>query len=263
MAIVEILQLQLLPTLILFAIVRSFSLLVFLLDKNTLASERPKEDLVANLHREFVYYLIPWIMFVVAASFASNIITASSTNNLVSDIQSLESIIMLGNVFRYALMALFGFLSGILMDRVGRKTTITIGIIALGFGFALLGFLSLSETVILAYFFASGVAWGTFLCVFLVIPGDLSKSGSKELFYSLGTIGPLIILFSFSMIDATWMTNLISEISPTSFSQILSTILFLSIIPIMLAKETLTTSKKRKRKLKEHIEQVEKVVHSS
>ena len=67
-----------------------------------------------------MFYLIPWIMFVVAASTASNVVTASTD-------QSLESAIKLGNVFRYAFIAIFGFVSGIVIDRVGRKQTIILG----------------------------------------------------------------------------------------------------------------------------------------
>jgi hypothetical protein len=263
LAVVEMFQLELQSSLILISVVRSISLLVLLLDKDETINKKPKVGLAQNAYSEFIYYLIPWIMFVVAASTASNVITAFTTDPSVLQTQSYDydSVIRLGNVFRYALIAIFGFLSGIVIDRVGRKQTIIIGLISLGIGFALLGFLSpLSETIILVYFMASGIAWGFFLSVFLVVPGDLSISGSRELFYALGTISPLIILFSFSIIDTTWLTNLIRVISATSFSQILSVILFISIVPVMKAKETLTEGKKRERKIKEHIEQVGKLV---
>ncbi len=263
MAVVTILELELLPQLILFTFVRSVSFLALLLGTNQMENGEPKQGLVRNAYTEFLYYLIPWIMFVVAASSASNVITAFTVNDVALQAQAYESAVDLGNVIRYALIAIFGILSGIIIDRVGRKQTIIIGLITLGIGFALLGFLLLSETVIIAYYIASGIAWGFFLTVYLVVPGDLSISGSREIFYALGTIGPLIILFSFSVIDTTWLTNLIKTITPTSFSQILSTILFISIIPVMRAKETLTEGRKQKRRMREHIERVGKIIHDS
>lgn len=263
LTVMEMLHLELLPILILVTVVRSISFLALLLDTNETINKKPKQDLVKNAYSEFVYYLIPWIMFVVAATTAINVITAITTDPSGPQIQSYESVIRLGNVFRYAFIAIFGFLSGIVIDRVGRKQTIIIGLISLGIGFALLGSPLLSETIILVYFMASGIAWGSFLTVFLVVPGDLSISGSREMFYAFGTIGPLIVLFSFSMINADWLNKLITDISPTSFSQILSVILFISIVPVMRAKETLTESKKQKRKLKEHIERVVKLARDS
>ena len=255
LAIVEILDLGTVSIVILVTIIRSISFLALILDKNEEISEKEKPGLIKSDYREFVFYFIPWIMFVVAASMASNVITAYT----ISNPQSYESAISIGNVFRYALIAIFGFVSGIIIDRVGRKQSIIIGLIALGIGFGLLGFV-FSENTILLYFMASGIAWGSFLTVFLVIPGDLSIFGSREMFYALGTIGPLIILFSFSMIDTAWLTDLIRNISASSVSQILSIILFISIVPVIRAKETLSESKKRKRKMKKHIESVGKLL---
>lgn len=264
LALVEILGLELFPTtLILFALIRAISFLVLLFDTNEPIKEKGNQVLVENPYREFVFYLIPWIMFVVAATTASNIITALTEREMVLQTQLYEDAITLGNIFRYAFMAIFGFLSGIIIDRVGRKQTIIIGLITLGVGFGLLGFVLLSDTIILIYFITSGIAWGSFLTVFLVIPGDFSIIGSREILYALGTIGPLIIMFSFSVIDTTWLTNVIENIGPTSFSQILSVILFVSIIPVIRAKETLTESKKQKRKMKEHIDRMGKLVQDS
>jgi hypothetical protein len=107
------------------------------------------------------------------------------------------------------------------------------------------------------YLVASGIAWGVFLTIYLAIPGDLSISGSREKFYALGTIAPMIILFGYLLADPAIFLNM----SASSFSQILSIILFVSIIPILLAEETLEESKIRKRKMEEHIQRVAKIVH--
>ena len=254
LAIVQILDLDIINIVILVTVIRSISFLALILHKTEETNEKGKPGLVGNAYREFVFYLIPWIMFVVAASTASNVVRAST------EAQSLESAIKLGNVFRYAFIAIFGFVSGIVIDRIGRKQTIIIGLITLGIGFGLLGFVLPSSTTIIVYFMTSGIAWGSFLTVFLVIPGDLSISGSREMFYALGTICPMIILFSFSVIDTTWLTNLILEISPSSFSQILSIILFISIVPVMRAKETLVERKKQKRRMKDYTKKVGKLI---
>ena len=92
LTIVEILELGTISTIILVTIIRSISFLALIVDKNEKISEKEKPGLVKSDYREFVFYLIPWIMFVVAASMASNVITAYTTNDSISNTQSTEEL---------------------------------------------------------------------------------------------------------------------------------------------------------------------------
>jgi MFS family permease len=207
------------------------------------------ESLTKTAYKEFFYYLFPWMIFVVASGLAWN---------LFSQNEAYLSAVSMGTVFRYAFIAIFGFVWGVVADRVGRKQPIIIGLIILGVSFALLAF-TMSEVSVLLYLSASGIAWGAFLTIYLIIPGDLSPFGSREKFYALMTILPLIILFTLPLIDTASITNF----SPSSFSQILSILLFISIIPVLRARETLQESKIRTRKMKEYTEKIGKIIQES
>ena len=77
---------------------------------------------------------------------------------------------------------------------------------------------------------------------------DLAKIGLKKDHFSL----PIIDL-----------QPMLTILSTSSFTQILSILLFLSIIPILRAKETLLESRIRKRKFKEYTDRVGKIIKES
>ena len=249
-ATVRILGLGIVTTILLFAVVRSISFLALALDKIDIEKRETGFRFPKPLYKEFVFYLFPWVLFTIAASLATN---------LIPENQVYASAVAIGTTLRYVCIAIFGFVSGVIADRIGRKQPIIMGLILLGVSFALLGF-AISPNTVIIYLTASGAAWGSFLAIYLAIPGDLSFSGSREKFYAMGTIFPLIILTSFSMIPGT---AVLSSFSASSFSQLLSVILFLSIIPVLRAKETLPESIIRERKLKEHVKKLGKIVQES
>jgi len=148
--------------------------------------------------------------------------------------------------------------SGFIADHFGRKLSITIGLILLGVSFEILGF-AISNSTVLIYLTASGVAWGFFFAIYLTIPGDLSICGSREKFYSLIAVLPLILLTSVPFLPG--LADLTQYSS--SFSHILGLILFISIIPVIGANETLPKGKIRERKMKEYLNQVGKVISES
>jgi MFS family permease len=191
-------------------------------------------------------------MFIIAAGFASNMIRGPGTDDYISAIST-------GKVLRYATIAVFSIAWGVIADRVGRKWPIIIGLIVLGSGFALLGIALLPLTVLI-YLAMSGIAWGSFFTIYLVIPGDLSIPRSREKFYALGTISPFIVFMGLSI---TPMSSIFTLISVSAFSQLLSFLLFLSIAPVLRAKETLHESKKRERAMNEYIEKVGKVIQET
>jgi MFS family permease len=248
-AIIEILGESILTMILSISIIRMASYIALIFGE---VGDKPKKEKSSSYkiaYKEFAFYVFPWIMFVIAGGLASN---------LVPKTEQYLSAISLGTIFRYAFIAIFGIIWGTVADRIGRKTPIIIGLTMLGVGFALLGF-AMSPNAVLFYLIISGIAWGSFLPIYLVIPGDLSSIGSREKSYALVFISPLIILFSLSMLDPTFITTF----SESAFSQILSVLLFLSIIPILRAKETLQESKIRQRKMKEYAGKVAKIVQES
>ena len=247
-AIANILHSTLLVIVLLLIVVRSTSFLSFVLEKSETKRVEYKSRLPKPDYKELSFYLFPWIMFVIASVIASNLIPTT---------EELQWAVSTGTVIRYAFIALFGFIWGIVADHNGRKQPIIIGLVVLGISFALLS-ISISTFSVIAYLALSGVAWGSFLTIYLVIPGDLSIPHHREKFYALGTISPLIIMFSLLLfLTAT------PRISPIPFSQILMMIVILSIIPVWRAKETLLESKIQERKMKEYAERLGKSIQET
>jgi MFS family permease len=250
-AVTRILNFGILSTILLFAVVRSTSFLALVIDKCDrpvpIVKERP--HLPTTVYREFFFYLFPWVMFSIASSLAWNIIPQ----------KDYPTEIIIGNMLRYVFIAVFGLVSGVMADRFGRKWPIVIGLIVLGVGFNLLGF-NFTGTSVVIYLAISGVTWGSFFVVFLAVPGDLSVLGSREKFYALGYILPLAIMFSFVAIPGP---DLSPFLSASSFAQILSVFLYISIVPVWRAKETLQESKIQERKMKEYAERAGKIVQES
>jgi hypothetical protein len=75
----------------------------------------------------------------------------------------------------------------------------------------------------------------------------------------MGYILPLATLFGLSAVPG-WA--LFASFPASSLSLIFSVILFLSIIPILRAKETLSGQKIRERKMKEHVNKIGKLYKS-
>jgi hypothetical protein len=110
---------------------------------------------------------------------------------------------------------------------------------------------------VLIYLPVSGIAWGSFFAIYLAIPGDLSISGYREKFYGLEYILLLVIFFSFSLLPGG---KLFPTFPANSFALILSAILFLSIVPVLRANETLSGKNIAERKMKDHLDKIEKLI---
>ena len=128
----------------------------------------------------------------------------------------------------------------------------------LGVSFGILG-LATSPLSLFVYLTISGFAWGFLIVVYLAVPGDISLPGAKEKFYALGIVLPLII---YAGLGASAM--LLNIVAPAnSLSSVLSIIIILSVIPVLRAKETLAGEKITERKMKEHINNIGKLVLES
>lgn len=252
-AIISIFNLATFGITLLFAVIRSSSLLALIIDKceRLLPSVKEKIHLSVTANREFLFYIFPWVMFSIASSLAWNAIPQ----------QIYAAELVPETTLRYVFIAIFGLAAGVMADKFGRKRIIIIGLIVLGVAFAMLGF-SLGNTGVIwlhrlwyVYLALSGVTWGSFFVVFLTVPGDLSDVNSREKFYAL-----VAGLFSVGAIPVPDFSGVLPV---NSLSQVLSIILFLSIVPVLRAKETLEKSKIQERKIKEHIEKIGKIIRQS
>jgi hypothetical protein len=194
--------------------------------------------------RESVLYLVPWIMFCLV-----NWMEAPLLENLFSELYSLIGFI------EVALSGIFALAGGIIADFSGRKRVIIMGFIILGIEYAVLSLLYWMPVSWYIYTAFDGIAWGMFASVFFMsLWGDLAGDYQKEKFYAVG--GLPYILASFLSILVKPYVGIIPL--GTAFS-LASFFLFLAVLPLMYASETLPEKKIRERELKHYIEKAKKI----
>jgi MFS family permease len=235
---------------VLLCVLRASSLLAFVLDDCPRPTGKIRSWVNVLTSKDYFLYLFPWLMFSFTGSLIDLVFRGLTTPEY-------ESIGLLAGALHFSCWAVFGLLSGILGDRLGRKQPIVIGLVMLGVGFALLS-LIISPITVLVYYAFSGVAWGFLFTVYISVLGDLASYGSKEKFYAMGAIMPLILMLGFSALTSLLNVTLSGAIVP-----VLSIILFLSVLPVLRASETLPQKKQEARKLKDHMDKVRKVIEES
>jgi MFS family permease len=194
--------------------------------------------------KSFTLYLIPWLMF--------NIIDALETA-LLKDFVGSDFYELTFTVS--PVIASFSILlGGLLSDRMGRKRVVMYGFVSLGVAYAIIG---VAPMLMIAWYFylaidaiATGILWVTFI---LILWGDLSPQGVREKYYVTGSMP----FFAIALIPLSLVP--ISSLLPASAAfSLASFFLFLAVLPLMYAPETLPEKKMEIRRLKGYIEQAKK-----
>jgi len=156
-----------------------------------------------------------------------------------------------------ALIAVFAVIGGCLADMMGRKRMAIIGFVALGLGYAVLG---ISPENLLAWYFhtaVDGIAWGILLVVFITtIWGDLSHNKPSDKLYAMGVFPFFISRFLPMVIP----DQIIAAIPATAVFSFTAFFLFLAVLPLVYAPETLPEKIMKDRELKNYIEKAKKEV---
>ena len=127
--------------------------------------------------------------------------------------------------------------------------------VLLGIAYALVG-LNLTPDTYFFQMILSGLAWGILIVIYNIIPGDLASPGSEERFYTLGLLIPFILYAGINGAGRFF----ILEAPLDLFSTFLSIVLFLAVIPLLYAKETLSESKIQMIRIQDHIKKVGKTI---
>lgn len=217
--------------------------------KDTELETAGKQDVVSVVHDRRLYlYLIPWFTF-----------------NIVN---TLEDLLLRGHVEaafpeQYTLLKLmsllfhmtFAFVGGLACDLVGRKPIAISGFCGLGIAYALISIIPSSLAAWFFFFIGDGLAWGMFYTIFVtVIWGDLAPKGMGQYYYYLGNI-PLFLATIVQMCLARSITFL----SATSAFSLAAFFLFLAVLPILFAPETLPEKKILERQVKDYVEKARKL----
>ena len=227
---------------------RGIGLFLFLLarskqdyHKETMAEVSYRSVLLA---RSFLLYLLPWIMFCLI-----NFLERPVVNFLLG-----EDFASFVPIAEYGIGSFAALMGGWFADSVGRKRIVIVGFITLGIGYAVLG---LFQSILSWYLYIilDGVAWGIFSLIFyLVIWSELAGNRIKEKYYLIGIL-PFLIS-SYIEILFTPYTKLIDVSAAFSLA---SFFLFLAVLPLMYAPETLPERKIELRRLRNYVEAAKKV----
>jgi MFS family permease len=195
--------------------------------------------------RSFLLYLVPWIMFCLI-----NFIEIGIENNLFG-----KEVASFMPIAEYGIGGFVALIGGWFADSVGRKRIVIVGFATLGIGYALLG---LFPSIILSwylYIILDGIAWGIFsLMFYLVIWSDLAGNRIKEKYYLIGVL-PFFISSYIQILFEPYaeLIHVSAAFSLASF------FLFLAVLPLIYAPETLPEKKIELRRLKKYVEKAKEI----
>ncbi len=196
--------------------------------------------------RSFILYVIPWTMF----SLVNDLSIPVSIN--VLDEEFVYSTMIIGNV----LAGTFAIVGGFLSDIFGRKRITITGFVMLGLGYAILGIFPLNLFCLYFYMMVDGIAWGMLSVIFLTtLWGDLAYGKPSEKYYALGSL-PYLLSNFLRVTAGPFIANTISAYAIFSFAAFF---LFLAVVPLMYAPETLPEKKIRERELRQYVEKAKKI----
>jgi hypothetical protein len=192
--------------------------------------------------RDLMLYLIPWIMFSLV-NFSEYPIIAK----VLGDFQ-----FMAGSI-EFAISGVSAVIGGVLSDLFGRKRIVITGFIILGIEYAILSLFSGAEASWYVYTICDGTAWGLFASVFfMTIWGDLAETTQKEKYYVIGGLPYLLAGFMAVVVPFAGDIQAVTAFSLASF------FLFVAVLPLMYAPETLPEKKIKDRELRDYLEKAKR-----
>jgi len=194
--------------------------------------------------RNFLLYIIPWVMFCLVDGFEGPLLENFFGPGLLSL-----------TIIEFAISGVFALVGGLLSDFLGRKRVVVVGFVALGVGYAALGLAP--EFLLSWYFYAvvEGVAGGMFGAVFLMtLWGDLAQTRLKERYYALGGTPYLL-----SALVGFAVEPYVQHISTYAAFSLASLFLFVAVLPLIYATETLPEREIELRQLRKYIEKAREV----
>jgi MFS family permease len=229
---------------------RGMGLIIFFLKiEESSASKITNTSFISILReKSFYLYFISWFMFCLVDKFEKTILIQFLNN-------SMPSVLNIMYVVEPIIGSIFMLIAGLLCDLYGRKRTALYGFVALGLAYAIIGLAPGIAVSWYFYFLIDGIAWGTFFVIFiLILWGDISRSGSREKYYTLGSIP----FFLSSVMPLLLDPSSIELISPYTAFSLASFFLFVAVMPLVFAPETLPEKKMELRRLRSFAEDAKK-----
>lgn len=234
---------------IILAILRASGLIIFLLTKPSEALKEKNEDHSYRYiigQKPFILYVIPWTMF--------SLVTYLSTPVQFSILG--KSLVKFLIIIENALIGVWAIIGGFLSDFVGRKRVTILGFVMLGLGYAILGIYPENLFSWYLYTLIDSIAWGFLFVIFvLTIWGDLSYGMPSDKYYAVGML-PFFVSKYLQLTIGDYVAAVIPSYAIFSF---IALFLFLAVVPLIYAPETLPEKTIREREFKSYIEHAKKV----
>jgi MFS family permease len=138
---------------------------------------------------------------------------------------------------------------------VGRKRVVITGFVILGIEYATLSLFSGEWASWVVYMVFDGIAWGMFASVFfMTLWGDLAADGQKEKYYVLGGL-PYLLAGLLPVLVKPFAEG----IEPFKAFSLAAFFLFLAVLPLIYAPETLPEKKIKEMELTSYAEKAKKI----
>jgi hypothetical protein len=201
-------------------------------------------------NRTFLLYLIPWIIFVFVNSMSFPINESFFASDLVKLSSNIE----------YVLAGVSAVIFGIFADSKGRKRLAVAGFAMLGLGYAILGLTAPSIYGWWIYTVIDGVTWGILVTLFVfTLWGDVAEGQKSGRIYAIG-IMPYLLSSLIRISIGNYFGGYVRDQGIGTIFSFFSFFLFIAVLPLVLAPETLSELTIRNNDLKSYINKAQKEV---
>jgi len=224
---------------------RASGLAIFLLtkpsEKNQQSNLSKPSYRVIFTQQSFLLYFVPWVMFSLVNYLSTYVELGVLGAEAFTSLTTIEN----------AIIGVSASIGGFFLDTIGRKRVAITGFVLLGIGYAVLGLYPFNPFSWYFNIVADGIAWGFLLGIFVVtIWGDLSHTAPSDKYYAIGVL-PFFISKLLELLIGTDIAGMITENALFSF---IAFFLFLAVLPLIYAPETLPEKTLKARELKSYTE---------
>jgi MFS family permease len=196
-------------------------------------------------NRKLVLYFVPWVIFCLVNSLEAPIL-----KDFFGSVFFNSSV-----VAEFTISSVSALVGGFFADRLGRKLVAIVGFALLGLGYAILGLFPGFRVSWYLYIVVDGIAWGMFVVVFfIVLWGDLASDETKDKYYLVGGLPYLLSWFVEILVEPY-----VEVISIYAAFSLASFLLFLAVLPLLYAPETLPERRIKNLQLKQYVEKARKM----